>query len=162
MSAGNIGYSEGRTAPASVKREAGHRYKWLVDGIIYVQKGRGVNNVWEAEGSAASVVSTILVWDGILNQTFPSDPTVSILENTLGDIVWTRISNGYYRGTLTGAFTNPLKVKLVFPGTCGTSFGFQCIYVEDDDTIAISTSDNNGFSADNQLFNASVRIEIHP
>lgn len=55
MSVGNVGYSEGRTAPASITREAGHRYKWLVNGKIYVQTDNGVSNLWVEEGSTGHV-----------------------------------------------------------------------------------------------------------
>jgi len=34
-----------------------------------------------------------------------SDPTLFIMENTIGDIVWTEVSSGTYTGTLAGAFT---------------------------------------------------------
>lgn len=33
------------------------------------------------------------------------DPVVSVLENTIGTIVWTRINTGRFNATLTGAFT---------------------------------------------------------
>jgi hypothetical protein len=39
-----------------------------------------------------------------ISQTGIAAPTVTVLENTIGDIVWTRTTNGDYRGTLTGAF----------------------------------------------------------
>lgn len=43
---------------------------------------------------------------GVLSQTGTSAPVVVVLENTLGgDIAWTRMSAGYYHGTLAGAFT---------------------------------------------------------
>lgn len=40
----------------------------------------------------------------LISQTGTAAPTVVILENSLGDIVWTRTSAGQYVGTLTGAF----------------------------------------------------------
>lgn len=46
MSAGNVGYSEGWTAPASITREFGHKYRWLRDGNIYKQIDSGVSNNW--------------------------------------------------------------------------------------------------------------------
>lgn len=45
-------------------------------------------------------------YSAILTQVGTSTPTVSILENTLGNIVWSRIDYGRYRGTLTGAFVS--------------------------------------------------------
>lgn len=32
-------------------------------------------------------------------------PTVTVLENTIGEVAWSRYSTGRYRATLTGAFT---------------------------------------------------------
>jgi hypothetical protein len=46
MSTTNAGYSQGRTAPAMLTKEQGHRYKWLVDGKIYYQNGAGLSNDW--------------------------------------------------------------------------------------------------------------------
>jgi hypothetical protein len=41
----------------------------------------------------------------LFTQNGTNPPTVNVLENTLGGtVVWTRISAGNYRGTLTGAF----------------------------------------------------------
>lgn len=47
----------------------------------------------------------IRVYTAILNQTGTGAPVATVLHNTLeGDIVWTRIGSGQYRGTLAGAF----------------------------------------------------------
>jgi hypothetical protein len=40
----------------------------------------------------------------LLTQTSTSAPTATVLDNTIGSIVWTRSSAGTYVGTLTGAF----------------------------------------------------------
>jgi len=40
-----------------------------------------------------------------ITQTGTNDPVVTVLENTIGDIVWTRTNVGVYDGTLAGAFT---------------------------------------------------------
>jgi hypothetical protein len=45
------------------------------------------------------------IYKGLLTQSSTDNPTVRVLENTLGDIAWTRDSAGAYTGTLTGAFT---------------------------------------------------------
>jgi hypothetical protein len=44
------------------------------------------------------------IYSALLNETGPNDPVATILENTIGDIVWTRSSAGDYVGTLAGAF----------------------------------------------------------
>lgn len=55
-----------------------------------------------------------LVYKGLLVQSGTSDPTVTVLENTLGGtVVWARTGVGTYTGTLTGAF--PAN-KIIGPG----------------------------------------------
>lgn len=39
-----------------------------------------------------------------ITQSGTDDPVVTIFENTIGDIVWTRFASGIYQGTLAGAF----------------------------------------------------------
>lgn len=44
-----LSYSEGRTAPASIKKPFGHKYRWLVNGNIYEQIDSGISNNWVLE-----------------------------------------------------------------------------------------------------------------
>ena len=44
------------------------------------------------------------VYTALLRQSGITDPVVTVLENTIGDIVWTRNNVGYYLGTLSNAF----------------------------------------------------------
>ena len=52
------------------------------------------------------------IYKVLISQSGENAPTVTILENTLGNIVWTRNSTGTYLGTLTGVFTTS---KLFLP-----------------------------------------------
>ena len=45
------------------------------------------------------------VYTALLTQTGTNDPVATVLENTIGNIVWTRIEAGFYIATLNGAFT---------------------------------------------------------
>lgn len=45
-----------------------------------------------------------LKYVAVLGQIDEDAPQVTVLENTIGDIVWTRASTGDYRGTLVGGF----------------------------------------------------------
>lgn len=50
------------------------------------------------------------VYKALITQSGTGDPTVIVLENTLGgDIVWTRSSLGIYNGVLSGAFPDANK-----------------------------------------------------
>ena len=44
-------------------------------------------------------------YKALLTQTGTNAPTAVVLENTIGNIVWTRAGTGSYVGTLTGVFT---------------------------------------------------------
>jgi len=44
------------------------------------------------------------VYTALLTQTGTDAPVATVLENTLGDIVWSRVNVGVYLGTLNGAF----------------------------------------------------------
>ena len=46
------------------------------------------------------------VYTAILNQSGTNNPTVTVLQNSLGgNIVWTRFATGSYKGTLSNTFT---------------------------------------------------------
>jgi len=45
------------------------------------------------------------IYTALLTQVGTSAPTATVLENTIGDIVWTRSGTGEYIGTLASAFT---------------------------------------------------------
>jgi len=56
----------------------------------------------------------------LLTQSGTSAPTVTILENTLGTIVWTRLSAGNYYGTLSDAF---VAGKTIIVGNSNAEYG---------------------------------------
>ena len=66
------------------------------------------------------------VYRALLSQTGTNAPVATVLENTLGNIVWTRDSAGTYFGTLTGAFLENKTFTPIFINNSGLS---QVIYV---------------------------------
>jgi hypothetical protein len=48
---------------------------------------------------------TYKVYTALLTQTGTNPPVATVLENTLGDVVWSYVSPGKYRANLSGAFT---------------------------------------------------------
>jgi hypothetical protein len=61
-------------------------------------------------------------YTALLSQTGTDAPVATVLENTIGNIVWTRESVGKYRGTLTGAFTlNKVIMTPFIPGYEGNA-----------------------------------------
>lgn len=97
------------------------------------------------------------------NQNGTGAPTVNILENTLGDIVWTRFTAGGYYGTLTGAFL--ASKTFVIGGSADITAGggdFATLDIKrlDDDRICLYTYDNFTVS-DNLLNNTSIEIRVY-
>lgn len=59
------------------------------------------------------------VYTALFTQSVTNDPVVTVLENTIGDIVWTYSGVGTYQGTLNGAFTTG---KVFFYGETDASY----------------------------------------
>lgn len=99
----------------------------------------------------------------LMNQTLSAAPTATILENTLGNIVWTKSSTGVFYGTLIGAF--PLNKTFVMGGSPdinsgGGDIALMDIRRVDDDNIIMNVFDN--FSPfDNLLVNTSIEIKVY-
>lgn len=62
---------------------------------------------------SSSSQSAYKVYTALLTQSGTDAPVATVLENTLGDIVWTRDSVGIYRGTLNGVLF--LLEKTIIP-----------------------------------------------
>lgn len=62
---------------------------------------------------SANVVRPYKVYSAMISQVSTAAPTVTIMENTIGSIVWTRSSAGVYLGTLVGAFTSSKTLPIV-------------------------------------------------
>ena len=55
--------------------------------------------------AVSDILPTYKKYIALISQSSTAAPTVIELENTIGPIVWTRISTGVYEGTFAGAFT---------------------------------------------------------
>ena len=89
----------------------GDRLNALVvgDGHLVENHGIATTNLTVTSTLNGRAVSDILPtytkYIALISQTGTAAPTVIELENTIGPIVWTRVSQGVYNGTLTGVFT---------------------------------------------------------
>jgi hypothetical protein len=97
----------------------------------------------------------------LISQIGTADPTVTVLENTIGDIVWTRSSIGDYLGTLTGAFLQP-KTYIIFQNFySGTGSHISFVSRITDDEINIVTKDNTNTFIDNVLDYTTIEIRTY-
>lgn len=89
----------GNTVPAGV------RGMIVGDGQVLEEDGMVVSNLTVTGTINGEVQVPYKKYIALMTQTGTAAPTVIVLENTIGNIVWTRDSTGIYEGTLTGAFT---------------------------------------------------------
>jgi hypothetical protein len=100
------------------------------------------------------------VYRAILNQSGTDAPVATVLENTIGDIVWSRNSPGTYSGILVGAF----QANKTFYPTFGTSNSFNRVYtnrLNDDVMSVVSISEDLTAYLDNELFNYPIEILVY-
>lgn len=98
---------------------------------------------------------TVLVYNAWLSQTGTNAPVVTVLRNTIGDLVWTRGSAGEYFGTLTGAFGEGNNTTVML--TNGDGVGAQAI-------VGGKTDANSVYilsTVDGILTGASLEIKIY-
>lgn len=108
----------------------------------------------------------------LLNQTGTSNPTVTILKNTLsGAITWTRTGVGTYEGTLTDGF--PTNKTIIRPFGTGRSTWvpmwydmeigdtyYSIEYVTDTVTIACYTKAGTPFELGDAISTYKILIDI--
>ena len=119
----------------------------------YLQDNQG----GESSGSSSYLVYTANLTD----QVSTNAPVFSVQENTIGAIVWSRDSLGYYLGTLSGAFPAG-KTWAIISGAGATDPKVVQILRESNNTIAIYcyADDTLGSQADIGVSGAIIPIEI--
>lgn len=80
----------------------------ITAGPPFVGDGSGITNLNASELTSGTIPSARMpykIYRALLTQVVPSAPVATVLENTLGAIVWARSSLGVYTATLANAFT---------------------------------------------------------
>ncbi len=108
------------------------------------------------------LTSKPLVYKALISQSGTSAPTVVILENTIGAIVWTYNGIGVYRGTLNGAFPNK-KTSILMqtfqdPAT-GSGVGVLRIT---DNYVQVNTGITLDSNYNDVLSQHTILIEVYP
>ena len=94
---------------------------------------------------------------------YPGAPTVQVLENTIGNIVWTRNAVGDYRGTLSGAFPTGAKVWFSKPNTqfdAGNYGAFLSIISAN--VVQLLTTDYDQITPVDGAYITSFEIRVYP
>lgn len=148
-----VQYDNHQEAFDDITLNIGDTYTVKDDNTIYTKKD-AVHNLPDYK-----------VYTAIISQTGTSDPTVNVLKNNLGgDIEWTRAGQGFYRGTLSGAFTNNKTFLLI--GTVGdgdNSVGTSVQFVrESDSVVSLGTRWVTDVSnSDDMLVSNSIEIRVY-
>lgn len=141
--------------PAADPAKIGRFFFATDTGILYRDNG----TTWDACSTADTYKSYI----GIFHQNGEEEaPTVTILHNTIGNIVWTRFDAGYYHGTLTGAF--PANKTWTFPrGQTFIDEGAGILMRESNDMVFVKLfSDTQGSSMLDGVSYMPIEIRVYP
>lgn len=99
------------------------------------------------------------VYTALLSQSGTDAPVVIVLENTLGNIVWSRDGNGFYVGTLSNSFPNE-KTFCLIQNNYQSSGTQNYIYRNSNNEINIETRVSN-ISTDSELNQTSIEIRTY-
>ena len=86
-----------------LKQYEGKSFEELVNSLIWFDLPNRLKAIFAKLPSGDS--RPYKVYTALLTQTGTNAPAATVLENTIGDIVWSRDDAGNYYGTLVGAFT---------------------------------------------------------
>jgi hypothetical protein len=100
------------------------------------------------------------VYIAVMAQSGTNPPQATILENTIGEITWTRVSAGIYRGYLSSGFTVN-KTALFYGASANVNSGYNfSLYREDFNYVRIVTSSPYVLQDSNFLPN-TIEIRIY-
>jgi len=133
---------------------------WLTDVKHYFTKINEiidqVNNINE------NIIVKPLIYKGLITQIGTNDPTVVVLENTIGNIIWTRFNTGEYIGTLAGAYTLNKTYFVVSQNLADNGIDLITEWIPKSiDDVYIATYSSNTV-ADDLLTSAPILIEVYP
>ena len=100
------------------------------------------------------------VYSALLTQSGTASPVATVLENTIGNIVWTRNAAGQYSATLSSAFT--LNKTFVLLGRSGANTGayFEQNWVSAN-AVDIFSVNYGGFNLDDTMYLVPIEIRVY-
>ena len=135
-----------------------------------VQSGQTVKTTAQDIADLAGGGASYLKYTAVLGQLGINPPQVIVLENTIGNIVWTRNITGDYYGTLIGAFP---QNKTWCSATSGANIGNTTVLFltrDNDDTLRLQSKalfdgadqDINSDDGGNLVYECSIEIRVYP
>ena len=148
-------FGRGNTVPVGVRGVI------IGDGQVLEEDGMVVSNLTVTGTINGDVVVPYKKYIALMTQTGTAAPTVVVLENTIGDIVWTRASTGLYRGTLIGAFTLDKTYAMM---SVTLTDGVVNVFRFSDDVVRVATTNLKNPNAnhhDNHLSKNTIEIRVY-
>jgi hypothetical protein len=128
------------------------------DGQVVDNDGIVTNNLTVTGIINGAPVVNYKKYIALISQTGILDPVATVLENTIGDIVWTRIGVGEYLGTLTGAFSAQDKVYCISGNNDFDSTSLKWNSVND---VVLWSFDNTHTPIDAALNYTTIEIRVY-
>jgi hypothetical protein len=100
------------------------------------------------------------VYTALMLQSGSGAPTATIFDNTIGAIVWTRVSAGIYMGTLSNAFTSN-KTFALCDNKIGINNGTVKIVLNSTSVMLLNTYDNAGTPTDGILTFGFIELRVY-
>lgn len=123
-----------------------------------------VNNVTGQTINGETFQRPYKVYTALLTQTGTDAPTAIVLENTIGNIIFSYHNSGEYYGILNNAFPINKTPELTYFTQIPAVDNLWCAIVNriDDNTIRIQTRDTNGTNiSDGILYNTFIEIRVY-
>lgn len=95
-----------------------------------------------------------------VNQTGTNNPVMTILQNQIGNIIWTRNSAGLYYGALTGAFPTT-KTQAWAQQSQATDRLVVCEVVDQDTLLLYQGGLDTPFNPVDELANVLLDIKVY-
>ena len=132
----------------------GEQYLDVDTGIVYT---RDIND----NINLVSTGSLIGIYKAIISQTGVNAPSeVVVCANTIGDVTWSKIFDGFYRGEFDTDLDLTNSIVHVTDGSTPIASLVQA-YTSNTDTVTIQTRDITGARSDDKLNLASISIEVY-
>jgi acetyltransferase-like isoleucine patch superfamily enzyme len=111
--------------------------------------------------SVTEILPTYKKYIATISQTGILDPVVTILENTIGDIVWIRTGVGNYEGVLTNGFPSADKTYLMV-NQVNSAQGVYYFTWASTSQLFLQWYDFSLAQTDSVLINNTIEIRVYP
>jgi hypothetical protein len=114
-------------------------------------------------GRAVALGGAAKVYRALMTQSGENAPSVVVLENTIGNIVWSYINEGIYHGTLVGAFPEEKTFAMINSFFYGEgTVRFYGITRVSDNVVEVESANTNFVLRNDHLSNTPIEILVYP